>query len=405
MANAYLSPTIITREALRVLHQKAVFIGSINRQYDNQFANSGASPSGKLGPNLTIRLPNQATVRSGAVMDLQDVSEDSIVLTVSTQKGVDFSFPIVDLTLTIDEFSKRYLEPFVARLAASVESDVISMYKDVYTFVDQDTVALAFLHYLQVAQKLNEKLCPDDGRRQVLMHETHNVKLVDALKGLFNPQAQIGSQYKNGQVAKDTAGFNDFFHSTLFPTHTTGTAAKTTGYSIDSAGTVTGSTITIKTGTTTFLKGDLITIATLNAVHPELKTDLGYLQPFVVTADSGASATSLAISPAIVTTGAKQNVSAAIAADQVIVKLGAGVSETLVQSLCYHPDAFTFVTADLIDPSKFGTWGSRQVMDGISMSVARQFDITNYRVPCRLDVLYGYKTIRPQLAARLHADG
>lgn len=405
MANALLSPTIITREALRVLHQESVFIGSINRQYDNQFANSGASPSGKIGPSLTIRLPNQATVRTGAVMDLQDVAEDSIVFTVSTQKGVDWTFPVTDLTMTIDEFGPRYVQPFVTRLAASVESDAISMYKDVYSFVDQDTVALAFLHYLQTRQKLNEKLVPDDGNLTVLMHETHNVKLVDAVKGLFNPQAKIGEQYRKGEVARDTAGFNKFMHSTLFPTHTTGTAAKTTGYSIDSTGTVTGSTITIKTGSTTFLKGDVITIATLNAVHPELKTDLGYLQPFVVTADSGASATSLAISPAIVTSGAKQNVSAAIAADQVIVKLGAGASETLIQSLCYHPDAFTFVTADLIDPSKFGTWGSRQVMDGISMSLARQFDITNYRVPARLDVLYGYKTIRPQLAARLHADG
>lgn len=405
MSNTYLSPTIITREALRILHQEAVFIESINRQYDSQFANSGASPSGKLGPSLTIRLPNQFVVRTGAVMDLQDLAEDSIVLTVATQKGVDFSFPMTDLTLTIDQFGPRYVQPAITRLAAAVEADAITMYKDVYSFVDQDTVALAFLHYLQLRQKMNEKLVPDDGNLTVLMHETHNVKLVDAVKGLFNPQSNINSQYKKGEVARDTAGFNKFMHSTLFPTHTTGTAAKTTGYSIDSTGTITGSTITIKTGSTTFLKGDVVTIATLNAVHPETKADLGYLQPFVVTADSGANATSLAISPAIVTTGAKQNVSAAIAADQVIVKLAAGASETLVQSLAYHPDAFTFVSADLIDPSQFGTWGKREKMDNISMSLARQFDITNYRVPARFDVLYGYKTIRPQLAARLHADG
>lgn len=406
MSNTLLSPTIITREALRILHQEAVFIGSINRQYDNQFANEGASPSGKIGPSLTIRMPNRFTVRSGATMQVQDITEESQILTVSTQKGVDFTFPVTDLTLTIDDFGKRYLQPAMARLSADIEKDAISMYKDVYSFVDHDAAALAFLHYLEAAQKLNENLAPDDGERKVLMCETHNTKLIDAVKGLFNPQATIGEQYRKGEVARDTAGFNSLRHSTLFANHTTGTAAKTTGYSIDSAGTVTGSTITVKTGTTTFKQGDVITIATLNAVHPETKADLGYLQPFVVTEDfAGAGATSLKISPSIVTSGAKQNVSAAITADQVIVKLGAGASETLVQSLCYHKDAFTFVTADLIDVSKFGAWGAREVMDGISMRIARQYDIVNDRVPCRIDVLYGYKTIRPQLAARIHADG
>src|ERR1700716_4041233 len=100
MANTLLSPTIITKEALRLLHANLNFIGSINRQYDPQFANSGASPSGKIGPTLTIRLPNEFTVRSGATLSVQDVTEASTTLTVSTQKGVDLNFGVADLTLT-----------------------------------------------------------------------------------------------------------------------------------------------------------------------------------------------------------------------------------------------------------------------------------------------------------------
>lgn len=407
MANTLLSPTIITREALRYFHQESVFIGAINRQYDNQFANEGASPSGKIGPSLTIRMPNQFTVRTGAVMQLQDIAEDTQVLTVSTQKGVDFSFPVTDLTLTIDDFGKRYLQPAMARLAAEVEKDAISMYKDVGNFVDNDGVALSFLNYLQASQKLNESLAFDDGKRRVLMSETHNTKLIDAVKGLFNPQSTIGDQYRKGEVANDTAGFNKLFHSTLFTNHTTGTAAKTTGYTVNGA-TQNGATITVQTGTTTFLKGDLVTFAGSNAVHPETKADLGYLKQFAITADSGASATSLAIRPSLVTateSAAKANVTAYPTNTGAVVKLGAGASETLVQSLAFHKDAFTFVTADLIDVSKFGAWGARQVMDGISMSLARQFDIVNYRVPCRIDVLYGFKSIRPEMACRIHADG
>lgn len=406
MANSFLSPTIITREALRVLHANLNFIGSINRQYDDQFANSGASPSGKIGPALTIRMPNQCTVRSGSVASVQDITETSQTLTVSTVKGVDFTHSANDLTLTIDEFSARYLQPFMARLASEIEKDALTMVKDVYNMVDNDTNPVSFLNFMQGRQKLNEYLAPDDGKRVGLLCPTHNTKYIDATKGLFTPSNNLGAQYRKGKVQNPMAGFEDFYENTLLVPQTTGTAAKTTGYSVDNSGVTSGATITVKTGTTTFLIGDVITIATLNAVHPETKADLGYLQQFTVTADSGASAVLLSISPAIVYSGATKNVStASLGADRAIVKIGAGASETYTQSLVYHPDAFTFVSADLVDPSKFGAWGTRQVMDGISMRIARQWDFTNDKVPTRIDVLYGFKTIRPQLACRIHADG
>ena len=404
MSNTILSPTIITREALRVLHANLNFIGSINRQYDKQFANEGASPSGKIGPTLTIRLPNQFTVRSGATLAVQDISEQSTTLTVSTQKGVDTNFTVSDLTLSIDEFSDRYLKPAMAVLASNIESDALSMAQSVYNFIDNDTNVISFLNYGQAYQKLQENLVPDDGSLVALQCLTHNTKFTDAVKGLFNPQQQLGNQYRKGKVAKDTAGFNDWYQNSLLTDHTTGTAAKTTGYTVNGPN-QTGASVTVQTGTTTFLVGDVITLAGSNAVHPETKADLGYLQQFVLTANSGASATSLAISPSIVTSGARQNVTASPTDTGAVVKLGAGVSETYKQSLCYHPDAFTFVTADLIDVSKFGAWGARQVQDGISMRIARQYDIVNDKIPCRIDVLYGYKAIRPQLACRIHADG
>jgi hypothetical protein len=404
MANTILSPTIITREALRILHANLNFIGSINRQYDKQFANEGASPSGKIGPTLTIRLPNQFTVSTGSTLAVQDVAEATTTLTVSTQKHVDTNFTVQDLTLSIDEFSARYLKPAMAALASAIEADALSMYKDVYNFVDNDGSVISFLNYMQAGQKLNEMLAPDDGSRVALMSLTHNTKLTDALKGLFNPQAQLGNQYRKGKVAQDTAGFNDWYQNSLFTDHTTGTAAKVTTYTVNGPN-QTGAAITVQTGATTFKKGDVVTLAGCNACHPETKADLGYLQQFTFTADYAGGAGNIAISPSIVTSGARQNVTASPTDTGAVVKLGAGASETLKQSLVYHPDAFTFVTADLIDVSKFGAWGSRQVQDGISMRIARQYDIVNDKIPCRIDVLYGFKTVRPQLAARIHADG
>lgn len=405
MANSFLSPTIITREALRVLHANLNFIGTINKQYDPQFANEGASPSGKIGPTLTIRMPNQFTVRSGATIAVQDVTETSQTLTVSTQKGVDMNLTTADLTLTIDEFSARYLKPAMARLASEIEKDALTMYKDVYNFVDDDGNVISFLDYMKGRQKLNEFLAPDDDERVALMNPNHNTKLVDAVKGLFNPQETIAGQYRKGRVGK-TAGMT-FYENTLFTAHQTGTAVGgDTLYNVTS-GAATGASIAVDTGTTTLLKGDIVTLAACNAVHPETKADLGYLQTFTITADSGTSAATLSISPSITVTGAGQNVTASPTAGGAVTKLGStGVASlTYLQSLLYHPDAFTFVTADLIDVSKFGAWGARQVMDGISMRIARQYDIVNDKIPSRIDVLYGFKTIRPQLAVRVHADG
>lgn len=398
MANTLLSPTIITREALRILHANLNFIGNINKQYDDQFANSGASPSGKIGPSLTIRMPNQYTVRTGSVLSVQDTIETSQVLTVSTQKGVDTIFSSQDLTLTIDEFSKRYLAPAMAVLATNIENDALSMIKDVYNAVDDNAATLSYKDVANGRRILGQYLTPPTDRCGI-MAPGHVVSFLDAIKGFFNPQETISKPYLMGKIGKVNG--LDTFENTVLNPFQSGTALATTGYTTGSN--QTGSTVTISGTTTTFLKGDIVTFSGVDAVDPETKADRGFLQQFVVTANSGASPTSIAISPAIVTTGAAQNVTAAPNSSTVL-KIGGGANALYTQSMFFHPEAFTFVTADLIDVSKFGAWGARQVMDGISMRIARQYDIVNDNVPCRIDVLYGYKTLRPQLAVRVIAQ-
>ena len=395
--NTLLSPTIITREALRILHANLNFVGNINKQYDSQFANSGASPSGKIGPSLTIRMPNQYTVRTGSVLQIQDTVETSQVLTVSTQKGVDTVFSSQDLTLTIDEFSKRYLQPAMSVLATNIEADALSMIKDVYNAVDDNANALTYKDVANGRKVLNLSLAPPMDRCGTLIPD-HVVSFNDAVKGLYNPQESVSRPYLTGKIGK-VQGI-DFFENTVLNKFQSGTSAATTGYTVT---TTNGSaTVTLAAGSNTFKKGDIVTFSTMNAVDPETKADRGFLQPFVFTADvSGTGAAT--VSPTPVTTGAGQNVTA-VGAGLTVVKIGGGASALYSQSLFFHPEAFTFVTADLIDVSKFGAWGARQVMDGISMRIARQYDITNDNVPCRIDVLYGYKTLRPQLACRVIAQ-
>jgi hypothetical protein len=397
MANTILTPTAVTREALRVLHAKLKFIGSINREYDSQYAKKGA----KIGNDLKIRLPNQYTVRTGAVLDVQNTAEDSVTLSVATQKGVDMAFTSEEMTMDLDNFSKRVIQPAMAVLAASMEADAYSMYKDVYNMIDSDGAAIDYLDILDARRKLIENLAPDADTFNCQLTPFHVPKLLNDLKSLQNDPRSISSNYKEGMVAS-FAG-TDFYQNTHATNHTSGTAVTgDTLYNVNGA-TESGATITVGTGTTTFLKGDVITIAGCNAVHPETKADLGYAQQFVVTANSGANATSLSISPAIVVSGAKQNVTGYPTNTGAITKLGGTANSTQTTSMMYHKDAFTFATADLVMPSGVD-FAAREVLDGISMRIVRNYDINNDQFPCRLDVLYGYKAIRPQLACRIHAD-
>src|ERR1051325_6914724 len=216
MANAFLTPTAVTREALRVLHQKLNFVGSITRDYDESFARQGA----KIGDTLKIRLPNQYTVRSGAALTSQDTTESTVDLKVQTQKGVDLNFTSVDLTLALDDFSDRIIEPAMSVLAANIEADAMSMYKDVWNQVDNQGQPATFTKVLQGRKILVDNLAPLNARTCNL-NTQDNVDLVDALKGLFNDKSTISKQNREGFMGR-TAGF-DFIDNTLWPRHVSGT--------------------------------------------------------------------------------------------------------------------------------------------------------------------------------------
>ena len=307
MANTTLTPTAVTREALRILHQKLNFVGTINRSYDSSFGNSGA----KIGDSLKIRLPNQYTVRTGAALSSQDVSESSVTLQVATQKGVDTTWTSDDLTLDIDDFGSRILDPAMSTLAANIEADVMNCYKDVANNVTDVGATIDTGDVLQASKILTDNLAPYDGRC-LNLNTQDNLDLVNALKGLYNDQTKVAKNYREGRVASNTFGFSDIMENSMWPQHTTGTDDGTGDYLVNDSGTIAeGSTsITTDTGAGTFLIGDIFYFAGVYSVHPETKATQTTLKEFVVTANSGTSATTISFSPAIYSSGAKQNVSA-----------------------------------------------------------------------------------------------
>lgn len=392
MSNSILTPTQVNREILRVLHEKATFIGTTIRTYDDSYAQKGA----KIGDSLKIRLPNKYTVRTGKTLVAQDTSEESVTMTVATQKGVDMNFSTAELTMSLDDFSKRIIRPAVAVLVSNIEYDALStMTKDVYNLVGTaGTTPNTMLTFGEARAKLNQYLAPKDDRRNIQMDSIAMATMVDSNKGLFQDSKAIAEQYREGLIGRG-AGF-DWNENERIYVHTNG--ADISGITLDTFTLTNGATTATITGCSTApTVGTVFTFATGLAVHPETKQSYSHLQQFVVT--TGTTTTTLNFSPAIYSSGAKQNVSVMPGTTSALTFVGAA-STAYEQHLAYHEEAFAFATADLEMPQGVH-FASRENFDGISVRIVRQYDINNDNIPCRLDVLYGYKTLRPELACRI----
>jgi len=396
MADTLLTSTIVTREALRILHEKLSFIGTINHEYSKEYATTGA----KIGSSLKIRKPNRYTIRNGASMSIQDVTETSETLVMATQKGVDLDFTSVDLTLKLDDFSKRIIQPAMAVLATNIEKDVFNVYKEVYNLVGTPGTTPSTLKvFLDARTKLNQFVAPKDTNRCVQIDSVAGGATIDTLKGLFHSSEQIAEQYREGMMGR-IAGFN-FYENDVVPVHTNLLQA---GTPLVNGASQTGASLITDgwTANTTIAQGTVFTLAAVHAVHPETRVAYPFLQQFVVTADATADGTgnaTLSISPSITTSGATQTVNAS-PADNAALTLVGSASTAYTQHLAYHRDAFAFVSADLEMPQN-RDFSARVVYDGISMRIVKDYAITTDTFPCRVDVLYGYKCIRPELAVRI----
>jgi hypothetical protein len=389
---------MITRKALEILENNLVITRNVNRQYDDSFAVQGA----KIGSTLRIRLPDRALVTDGAALQVQDDQEQFTTLTVSSQKHIGVNFTTAELTMQLDDFAERVLKPRISQLASSIDADVANAFRNVYQSVGTPgTTPGTSLVLLQAQQKLNEAAAVMSPR-YATVNPAANAALVEGMKGLFNPTSTISRQFKNGMMGEGILGLDEVNMSQSIKQFTTGTrtGAHTVTTTVSSQG---ATTIAITgTGSQIIRAGDVFTIANVFAVNPQTRESTGSLQQFVATADATASsgAYTVSVSPAIYTASqALATVDSFPQASAVVTFLGSA-STQYPQNLVYHRDAISFATADLLMPQGVDM-ASRQVHNGISMRIVRQYDINNDRLPCRIDVLYGYSVIRPQMAVRL----
>ena len=398
MSNSILTIDMITRKSLEILENNLVITRNVNRQYDDSFAVEGA----KIGSTLRIRLPDRALVTDGAALQVQDDNEQYTTLAVASQKHIGVNFTSAELTMQLDDFAERVLKPRISQLASSVDADVANSYKAIYNSVGTPgTTPSTSLVLLQAQQKLNEGAAVMSPR-YATVNPAANAGLVEGMKGLFNPTDTVSRQFKNGMMGMGVLGFDEVNMSQSIKQHTTGSWG--TAITVTSTITTEGATsvgLSFTGSSKTWNVGDVFTIANVYAVNPQTRESTGSLQQFTVTAAaSGSSTTTVSVSPALYTpANALATVDSLPVSGAVVTMLGSAATQ-YAQNLVYHKDAITFATADLLLPQGVDM-ASRQVHNGISLRVVRQYDINNDRLPCRIDVLYGYAAIRPQMAARI----
>lgn len=399
--NELLTISMITREALRVLENSLKFTKQVNRAYDSKYGVEGA----KIGTVLNVRKPPRYVGRTGQALSVEGAVETQVQVTLNTQFGVDLQFSSQDLALSIDDFSDRFIKPAIATVANKVDNDGLALYKTIYQSVGTPgTVPTTLLLYLQSGQKLDEAAAPNDDLRSIIMTPAMQVNIVDALKGLFNQATAISQQYATGKMGT-SIGY-EWFMSQNCNTHTVGAYAGTPR--VNGANQTGASLITNgwTANTSVLNQGDIFTIAGVNSVNPQSRQNTGALQQFVVTAQVTASAggaKTIAISPSLVTTGAFQTVTGSPADAALLTVVGAA-STASPQGVAFHRDAFTLACADL--PLPGGVDMAARISDpqlGLSIRMVRAYDINTDNFPCRLDILYGWATLRAELACRLQS--
>lgn len=400
-SNSLITPSIIAKEALMQLENNLVMGQLVHRDYAKEFT--------KVGSTISIRKPVKFRSSTGAARVSSDVIEGTVPLAIDTQKHVSWDFLSSDLTLTVEDYSERYIKPAMIELAQQVESSLMGLYSTVPMWTGTaGTTPATFLVLGGARRKLIEHAAPTDTLNAVL-DPAAALNVANDLKTLFTPQKTLTAleRVKVGRYA----GF-ETYESASVVNHTVGALGGTplvNGASQHSNSSPQANSQSLITDGWTaaaanrLKAGDVITIAGVTDINPKTYQSLGYLKQFVVTADAasdGSGNATLTISPAIVTSGPYQNVTAAPADNAAITVVTGTASTAYAQNLCFHKNAFALVMADLDMPDG-AAFKARERANNMSVRVVKDYDIDADRDIIRLDILYGVKTIYPELAVRL----
>jgi hypothetical protein len=398
MSNTLATCSILAKESLAILENMLTFASNVNRDWEDEFKSNqarGYSP----GSTINIKKPPRYQYRSGRVAVPQGTVESTIPLTLS-QGGTDLNFTGFERTLSIQQMEQK-LKAAMATVANEVDRQGLNLAR-LATFNTigtpgtlPTTQALALAAITGVNQRLDEMAAPRDRERSFIMNPALNGAAIQGFAGLFNGQSTLTKQFQKGMMV-DSLGLSYAMDQNV-DTHTNGTAVVGTN-TVNGAGQQ-GSTITVAALNGTVTKGTKVTFAGVFAVNPQSRTSTGTLAQFTVTADAANAATSLLISPAIVNSGAFQNVSASPANAATITIFGTA-SGSFGANVAFHRDAFTLAMVPMYaPPSGKGVIDvAQESYKGMNMKVTEFYDGVNDNYIIRFDVLFGWAATYPELA-------
>ena len=401
MSNTLVTCSIVAKESLAILENMLSFSTMVNRDWEDEFSGNmsrGYAP----GQTINIKKPPRYTYRAGRVAVPQATVESTVPLTLS-QGGTDLNFTSIERTLSLTKLEDK-LQAAMATVANEIDRQGLQL-AHFNTFNALNTAgtlpttqALALAAITDCNRRLDEMGAPRDKQRGFVMGPALNGAAIQGFAGLFNAQSAISKQFGSGMMV-DSLGLAYAMDQNV-DTHTNGAATAT---NINGAG-QTGSNITVvAVAAGTLTKGTVITLPGVFAVNPQSRTSTGVLAQFVVTADVAVGATSIPISPAIVTSGAFQNVTASPTTAQPYVIVGSA-STSYQCNTAFHKDAFTLAMVPMWAPP-----GGKGVIDvaqetykGYTIKVTEFYDGVNDNSIMRLDVLFGWAATYPELSVKYY---
>lgn len=398
--NTLLTIDMITKEAVRLFKNSNLFIMNMDTQYDSAFAVDGA----KIGSTLRIRLPNDYVVTDGPAMQLQSTTEQFTTLTVSSQKNVAVPFTTAERTMSIDDYSEIIMAPMINNLAGKVAQTVMSGSEGgVCNFVSNTDAGGNIINVdseqFLLANAIIDDNSGDPMTRRVVNDPTTDARTTKSLQGLLNPATEVSAQFRTGMM-KSGLGYDRWFRDQTVIKHTSGTYDSDTPSTVNGAD-QTGTAIDVSALGGTLVAGDIVTFEGVNAVNRVTKQDLGTLRQFVITEDAAAGATEVNIYPSLIPAAADGSdvqyqtvtLSPANGADLIMATKS---GEVYRKSIAYVQKAVTLATADLVIPRKAVEEAARAEYDGISMRILTDYLPNSDQLATRVDVLFGYKYIRPE---------
>lgn len=387
MGNSVITPSVIAKEALMQLENSMCMAPLVHKAYKNEFV--------KKGNTVSIRKPVKFTAVDGSTRQNQDVNESTTTISIDKQKHVSWQFSSQDLTLSIEEYSERYIKPACIALGNQVDYDLCGLFIDVANAVGTaGTAPSTFATLANAAKKLDEFAVPDDGNRCLVLDPAGAWAFMDTtLSGKYNP-GMVADAIRKGKIG-DVANMQVWKNQNINKfTGCADVASVTTN-----AASQTGSTLIVTGLTSAVAKGDVFTIDGLYAVNPVNRQSTGSLQQFVCTATTTATPTTLSIYPPIITSGAYQTVTGTQTATAAITFVNTA-SQVYTNNLAFHKNAFglVMIPMELPDGAPFK---ARESYNNTSIRVIKDYDIDADVEIIRLDILYGIKTLYPELACRV----